>query len=90
MNISCWRELIAIFQDEIENITHSVRSAHDNILKLKPNENAPLSRAFAVARFIISLVKGLKGYLDIVECAYVPSCVYPQLKYLSTPIVLGI
>nr|CAI5845646.1 unnamed protein product [Callosobruchus analis] len=59
--------------NELENLTLNIRKAQDNILKIKPGEAAPLSTAFATARFIISLVKGIKGYADVVECAYVPS-----------------
>lgn len=77
------------FQEELENITMNVRKAHENILRLKSAETAPLSSAFSTARFIISLVKGIRGYPDIVESAYVPSKVHPQLKYLSTPLLLG-
>ncbi|KAJ8964721.1 hypothetical protein NQ314_004686 [Rhamnusium bicolor] len=75
--------------EELENITMSIRKAHENILKLKPPDSAPLSSAFATARFIISLVKAIQGYPDIIECALVSSKVHPQLKYLSTPLLLG-
>ncbi|KAJ8981623.1 hypothetical protein NQ317_000851 [Molorchus minor] len=66
--------------EELENITTSIRKAHENILKLKPSDSAPLSAAFAIARFIISLVKAIRGYPDITECAYVHSKAHPQLK----------
>nr|CAH7766317.1 unnamed protein product [Callosobruchus chinensis] len=75
--------------NELENLTLNIRKAQDNILKIKPSEAAPLSTAFATARFIISLVKGIKGYPEVVECAYVPSETHPQLKYLATPVQLG-
>ncbi|KAJ8947962.1 hypothetical protein NQ318_021060 [Aromia moschata] len=75
--------------EELESITVSIRKAHENILKLKPPESAPLSAAFASARFIISLIKAIRGYPDITECAYVYSKVHPQLKYMSTPLLLG-
>lgn len=68
----------------------NVRKAQDNILKLKTPETGPLAGAFACARFIISLVKAVRGYPDIIECAYVPSKVHPQLKYLATPLMLGL
>lgn len=59
------------------------------MLKLKFPDTAPLSSAFAVSRFVVSLVKAIRGVPDIVETAYVPSKVHPQLKYLSTPLMLG-
>lgn len=68
----------------------NVRKAHDNILKLKTPETGPLSAAFACARFVISLVKAVRGYPDVMECAYVPSKIHPQLKYLATPLHLGL
>lgn len=35
-------------------------------------------------------MKAIRGYPDIVECAYVPSKIHPQLKYLATPLLLGL
>ncbi|CAH1119185.1 unnamed protein product [Phaedon cochleariae] len=75
--------------EELENITMNIRKAQENMLKLKPAESAPLTSAFASARFVISLVKALRGYPEIVESAYVSSKAHPQLKYLSTPLQLG-
>ncbi|KAJ8912638.1 hypothetical protein NQ315_015150 [Exocentrus adspersus] len=75
--------------EELENITTNVRKARENILKLKPPETAPLSNSFAVARFVISLVKAIRGYPEIIESAFVFSKAHPQLKYLSTPLLLG-
>ncbi|KAL1497759.1 hypothetical protein ABEB36_008662 [Hypothenemus hampei] len=74
---------------EIENITSSIRNARENIIKLKPPESGPLAKAFASARFIISLVKAVQGYPDVVESAFVSSKVHPFLRYLSTPLLLG-
>ncbi|KAJ3622096.1 hypothetical protein MTP99_002625 [Tenebrio molitor] len=74
--------------DELEDITTSVRQANDNLLKVR-SDGAYLSNAFATARFVISLVKALRGQNDIIECAYVKSCVHPQVKYMVTPLLLG-
>lgn len=52
-------------------------------------EGAYLSNAFATARFVISLVKGLRGIPDVIECAYVRSDDHPQLRYMVSPILLG-
>ncbi|XP_057670565.1 uncharacterized protein LOC130902438 [Diorhabda carinulata] len=75
--------------EEIENITMHVKKANDHLMKMKPGENGALASAFACARFIISLVKAMKGYPDIIECAYVASKIHPDAKYLSTPLLLG-
>lgn len=44
--------------------------------------------AYAGARFAISLIRGLKGEANVIECAYVISDV-TEAKYFSTPLVLG-
>lgn len=44
--------------------------------------------AYAGARFAISLLKGLKGEQNIIECAFVQSDV-TEAKYFATPLVLG-
>lgn len=61
------------------------------MMKIKIIRGATLSAAFAIARFIISLVKGLRGYQHIIEYAYVLSTSKLQqtVKYLTTPIQLG-
>lgn len=44
--------------------------------------------AFAGARFAVSLLRGLKGESNVIECAYVRSDV-TESKYFSTPLQLG-
>ncbi|XP_045473871.1 malate dehydrogenase, mitochondrial-like [Harmonia axyridis] len=73
----------------VEKITRTVRYGMINVAKLKTNSADSLAGAFAFARFVISLVKGLRGYQGIVECSYVRSKVHPQLKYLANPLLLG-
>lgn len=48
-----------------------------------------LASAFAISRFVISLAKAAKGEANIVECAYVRSDLYSDLKYLATPVLLS-
>ncbi|CAG9764100.1 unnamed protein product [Ceutorhynchus assimilis] len=74
---------------EIEDITARIRMAHEDLIKLKPSESGALSSAFATARFIVSLIKALQGQPNVIEYAYVKSSVHPYLKYLSTPLLLG-
>nr|CAI5841060.1 unnamed protein product [Callosobruchus analis] len=59
-------ELPFALKEQIEQITMSIR---------KPKQKTPsgLLAAFAIARFVISLVKGIRGHKDVFECAYVPS-----------------
>lgn len=50
--------------------------------------SATLSMAYAGARFAISLIRGLKGEPNVIECSYVKSDV-TEATYFSTPLVLG-
>ncbi|CAH2010566.1 unnamed protein product [Acanthoscelides obtectus] len=54
-------------KEEIEKITASIRNPQQK------NETSGFLAAFATARFILSLVKGIRGHKNVVECAYVPS-----------------
>ncbi|EFA10587.1 malate dehydrogenase, mitochondrial [Tribolium castaneum] len=74
--------------EELEDITISVRKANEHLLKVR-SDGAYLASAFAVSRFVISLVKAARGQNEIVECSYVKSNVHPQLKYMVTPLLLG-
>lgn len=60
-------------------------------MKVRTVRGATLSAAFAIARFVLSLVKGMRGYSNIVENAYVVGTSKDQqtCKYLTTPIQLG-
>ncbi|CAH2000493.1 unnamed protein product [Acanthoscelides obtectus] len=71
-------------KEEIEKITASIKKPQQK------KETSGFLAAFATARFILSLVKGIRGHKNVIECAYVPSKVHPELKYLSTPVQLGI
>lgn len=44
--------------------------------------------AHAAARFCFSLINGLLGKHDIIECSYVRSNV-TEAKYFATPLLLG-
>lgn len=44
--------------------------------------------AYAGARFVNSLIKGLRGE-KVVECSYVASDAVKGVEYFSTPIALG-
>ncbi|KAF2897349.1 hypothetical protein ILUMI_08825 [Ignelater luminosus] len=74
---------------ELECITHKVQNAHHDVIKAKTKRSATLSAAFAIAKFVISIIKGLKGTNNVIECAYVRSKAHPHCKYLATPLLLG-
>lgn len=50
--------------------------------------SATLSMAYAGARFAVSLLRGLNGESNVIECAYVRSNV-TEAKFFSTPLLLG-
>ncbi|XP_043677048.1 malate dehydrogenase, mitochondrial-like [Vespula pensylvanica] len=45
--------------------------------------------AFAIARFCISLCKAIRQQSGVVECAYVRSCVIPEVTYFASQLELG-
>lgn len=63
--------------------------ANRDISNVKRSEGSTLAAGFAISRFVISVIKGLLGKPEVVECAFVKSIVHPDAKYLATPIQLG-
>ncbi|PSN34675.1 malate dehydrogenase [Blattella germanica] len=77
-------------QCQIKRLTKAVREAGTEIVKAKMgNGSATLSTAFALSRFTISIVKGLQGHRNVVECSFVRSDVVPECSFFSTPVELG-
>nr|XP_022917717.1 malate dehydrogenase, mitochondrial-like [Onthophagus taurus] len=74
---------------EIQLLTNNIQMARNDIINVKRCEDSTLAAAFSISRFVISLIKGLLGKSDVVECAYVRSIIHPRVKYLSTPLQLG-
>ncbi|CAH2000495.1 unnamed protein product [Acanthoscelides obtectus] len=58
---------IEFSHEEIEKITASIKKPQQK------KETSGFLAAFATARFILSLVKGIRGHKNVIECAYVPS-----------------
>lgn len=77
-------------QDQLEPLVKRIQEAGTEVVKAKAGAgSATLSMAYAGARFTFSLLRGLKGEPNVVECAYVRSDVVPGVNYFSTPVVLG-
>ncbi|CAH1380788.1 unnamed protein product [Tenebrio molitor] len=75
--------------DQLKALTERIQEAGTEVVKAKAGAgSATLSMAYAGARFAISLIRGLKGEQNIIECAYVESDV-TEAKYFSTPLLLG-
>lgn len=76
--------------DKLEALVKRIQEAGTEVVKAKAGTgSATLSMAYAGARFAFSLLRGLKGEPNVVECSYVKSSVVPGLEYFSTPVVLG-
>ncbi|XP_017016337.2 malate dehydrogenase, mitochondrial [Drosophila kikkawai] len=73
----------------IKEMTHRIQEAGTEVVKAKAGKgSATLSMAFAGARFVDSLLRGLKGEKGIVECAYVASEL-TDAPFFASPLELG-
>ncbi|XP_067626077.1 malate dehydrogenase, mitochondrial-like [Eurosta solidaginis] len=75
-------------EDDVMPLIRKVREADDVIMKVKKGP-ATLMIAHAVAKFTHSLLMGLSGIGDTVECAFVESKVIKECKFFATPLQLG-
>lgn len=76
--------------DQLDPLVKRIQDAGTEVVKAKAGTgSATLSMAYAGARFAFSLLRGLKGDQNVVECSYVRSDVVPGVGYFSTPILLG-
>lgn len=76
--------------DQLEPLVKRIQDAGTEVVKAKAGTgSATLSMAYAGARFAFSLLRGLRGESNVVECSYVKSDVVPGVEYFSTPVVLG-
>lgn len=76
-------------QDQLEALTGRIQEAGTEVVKAKAGAgSATLSMAYAGARFAISLIRGIRGESNIIECAFVQSDV-TEAKFFATPILLG-
>lgn len=75
--------------DKVKALTERIQEAGTEVVKAKAGAgSATLSMAYAGARFALSLVRGLNGEPNVVECSYVRSDV-TAATYFSTPLKLG-
>ncbi|KAL1128901.1 hypothetical protein AAG570_013435 [Ranatra chinensis] len=81
---------IDLTTEETVRITRAIQEAGCESDRGKPKpRTSTLSGAFAIARFVTALAKGLAGQAGVVECSYVMSNVIPTISYLSTQVELG-
>lgn len=76
-------------EQEIEALTKRIQEAGTEVVKAKAGAgSATLSMAYAGARFANSLLRGLNGEKNVIECSYVESNV-TEAAFFSTPLELG-
>ncbi|KAL2718324.1 hypothetical protein V1478_012200 [Vespula squamosa] len=75
---------------DTKDLTNFVRNADEEVSKANNGENVSVyASAFAIARFCISLCKAIRQQSGVVECAYVRSCVIPEVTYFASQLELG-
>jgi malate dehydrogenase len=80
----------AIPQDKLEALTKRIQFGGDEVVAAKDGAgSATLSMAAAGARFVVSLLRGLKGEAGVTECAFVQSTAVPGVEFFSTRVELG-
>ncbi|KAL0818544.1 hypothetical protein ABMA28_008983 [Loxostege sticticalis] len=76
-------------QEKIKALTLRIQEAGTEVVKAKAGGgSATLSMAYAGARLAGSVLRGLKGESNVVECAYIKSDV-TESPYFANPVVLG-
>lgn len=75
-------------QDTIEKLTKRIQTAGTEVVEAKQGGgSATLSMAYAGARFAGSVLQGLKGQQNVIECTYVFDS--STQKYFAWPVLLG-
>lgn len=88
--ISQAKPSVSFPHDQLDPLVKRIQEAGTEVVKAKAGTgSATLSMAYAGARFAFSLLRGLKGEPNVVECSYVRSKVVPDLDYFSNPVLLG-
>nr|CAI5838416.1 unnamed protein product [Callosobruchus analis] len=80
---------VSIPKDKLDALTKRVQEAGTEVVNAKVGHgSATLSMAYAGARFANSILRGLSGEQDVIECAFVMSDV-TEVDYFSSPLKLG-
>ena len=75
---------------ELEPLTVRIQNAGTEVVEAKAGAgSATLSMAYAGARMADSVLRGLNGEKDVVECTFVESNVVEGLPYFSSRVRLG-
>lgn len=81
---------IEFTEAELEPLTVRIQNAGTEVVEAKAGAgSATLSMAYAGARMADSVLRGLNGEKDVIECTFVQSDVVEGLPYFSSPVRLG-
>ncbi|XP_060521787.1 malate dehydrogenase, mitochondrial-like [Cylas formicarius] len=81
---------LCLTNKKLASLTKRVQEAGTQVVKAKEGKgSATLSTAYAASRLTYCVLRAMKGETNIVESCYVASDIYPGLKYLATPLLLG-
>ena len=81
---------VKLTPEAIEKLTVRVQFGGDEVVKAKDGAgSATLSMAYAGARFVHSLLRGLSGEKGVTECAFVLSDAKAEVPYFATRVELG-
>ncbi len=76
--------------DQIDKLTVRVQFGGDEVVKAKDGAgSATLSMAYAGARFVHSLLRGMSGEAGVSECAFVQSEAHKDVPFFATRVELG-
>lgn len=76
-------------EEDVERLTNRIQQAGNEVIEAKAGQgSATHSMAFASARFVNALLRGLNNEANVIECAYVDSDV-TELPFFATPVLLG-
>ena len=82
-------EGVSFTDEEVAALTHRIQNAGTEVVEAKAGGgSATLSMGQAACRFGLSLVRGLQGEENVVECAYVDGG-SEHAKFFAQPVVLG-
>ncbi|SHI26072.1 malate dehydrogenase [Ferrimonas marina] len=82
-------EGVSFSEDEIASLTHRIQNAGTEVVEAKAGAgSATLSMAQAACRFGLSVVRGLQGEQDVIECAYVEGA-GEHTRFFAQPVKLG-
>ncbi|BDM63489.1 malate dehydrogenase [Shewanella sp. NFH-SH190041] len=80
---------VTFTDDEIAALTHRIQNAGTEVVEAKAGGgSATLSMGQAAFRFCMSLVRGLQGQTNVVECAYVDGG-SEHAQFFAQPVLLG-